>query len=154
MVRKFAGVLEYDHDGALLDATIHEEGRADRRLTRIAERSSPGAKKSNREESCAAQREEGSWKPIPASYCPESWQNPRRRWPIYYRRMNSHPAAARQRRCAYSPSTWPMPASGLALREDTVLNAPETCSSNAPGTLWPASNSTRCSHCECSRCAR
>lgn len=44
-VRQFAAVLGYDRDAALLDATIHEEGRADHRLTNIAERINPTAKK-------------------------------------------------------------------------------------------------------------
>ena len=89
----------------------------------------------------AANSEEGLCKPTLVSYSPEFWLNLQRRWPIYCRRMNSHPAAARQRRCASSLCIWHTPANGLALREDIVLSARETCSSNAPGTLWLMRNS-------------
>jgi ferritin-like metal-binding protein YciE len=44
-VRQFARVLGRDRDVEILDKTIHEEGRTDRRLTRIAERINPAAKK-------------------------------------------------------------------------------------------------------------
>jgi ferritin-like metal-binding protein YciE len=44
-VRQFASVLGHDEDAQKLDQTIREEGRADHRLTRIAERINPTAKK-------------------------------------------------------------------------------------------------------------
>lgn len=44
-LRHFARVLGRDEDAALLDQTIQEEGRADQRLTSIAERVNPTAKK-------------------------------------------------------------------------------------------------------------
>jgi ferritin-like metal-binding protein YciE len=44
-VRQFARVLGRDSDARILDETIHEEGRADHRLTSIAERINPTAKK-------------------------------------------------------------------------------------------------------------
>jgi len=44
-VRQFARVLGRDSDAGILDQTIQEEGRADHRLTSIAERINPTAKK-------------------------------------------------------------------------------------------------------------
>jgi ferritin-like metal-binding protein YciE len=54
-LRQFAGVLGYDKEVALLDATVHEKRRADYRLTNIAERINPTAKRL----CSAANREEG-----------------------------------------------------------------------------------------------
>ena len=44
-VRHFARVLGRDDDAAMLDQTLQEEGRADHRLTAIAERINPSARK-------------------------------------------------------------------------------------------------------------
>ena len=44
-MRQFARVLGRDSDARILDQTIHEEERADHRLTSIAERINPTAKK-------------------------------------------------------------------------------------------------------------
>jgi len=44
-VRHFARVLGHDEDAALLDQTLQEEGRTDHRLTSIAERVNPAARK-------------------------------------------------------------------------------------------------------------
>ncbi len=43
--RHFARVLGHEEDEALLDQTLQEEGRADHRLTGIAERVNPSARK-------------------------------------------------------------------------------------------------------------
>jgi ferritin-like metal-binding protein YciE len=43
--RHFARVLGRDEDAALLDQTLQEEGRTDHRLTAIAERINPAARK-------------------------------------------------------------------------------------------------------------
>jgi ferritin-like metal-binding protein YciE len=43
-VRQSAALLGYDQDVALLNATIHEEGRADHRLKSVSARINPTAK--------------------------------------------------------------------------------------------------------------